>query len=74
MAQVESNSDPKSKGGGAKKQQGLQGKPARLEIEKRIKQVKELVGTQYDDDSIERVLDKNNYDTNNSVDYIFQGN
>eukprot|EP00026_Physarum_polycephalum_P005497 Phypoly_transcript_05532.p1 GENE.Phypoly_transcript_05532~~Phypoly_transcript_05532.p1 ORF type:complete len:535 (+),score=69.77 Phypoly_transcript_05532:199-1803(+) len=61
-------------GGGAKKQQGPQGKPARPEIEKMIKTVKELVGAKYDDDSIERVLEKNNYDTNNSVDYIFLGN
>ena len=76
MAQVASNSDPKlSKGGGgAKKQQGSQGKPARQEIDKRIKQVKEIVGSTYDDDSLERVLEKNNYDTNNSVEYLLTGN
>lgn len=76
MAQVASNSDPQTSkgGGGAKKQTGSQVKPARSEIDKKIKQVKELVGPDYDDGSIERVLEKNNYDTNNAADYILGGN
>lgn len=74
MAQVASNSDPKiSKGGGGGAKKQTQGKPARAEIDKRIKELKEVVGTIYDDDSLERVLEKNDYDTNISAEYILTG-
>lgn len=72
MAQVESNSDPKfSKGGGSAKKSS--GKPSRDSLDAMIKQLKALVPNTLQEDSLERVLEKNNYDINNSVDYIYAG-
>jgi hypothetical protein len=75
MAQVESNSEPKlSKGGGgsAKKQQSAQGRPSRQEIDSMIKQLRELSAIS-DAESLERVLEKTNYDVNNAMNFILEG-
>lgn len=71
MAQVASNSDPKfSKGGGnAKKQQG---KPTRESLDDMIKQLKTIL-PHMQEEVLERVLEKNNFDIPKSVDYIMEG-